>query len=67
MTWIIYVVVAVVAFATGLAAGFAYGVGAPRIPPDPRDTRGCEDADLEWARLTDAQRIEIIERLKPRR
>ena len=61
------IVSVVIAFATGLFTGVAWGLGVPRIPPDPRDTRGCDDADAEWAALSDAERAKIIDEVQMRR
>ena len=67
MNIIVFIVSGVIAFATGLMTGYAFGLTTPRIPPDPRDTRGCDDADAEWAALSDAERAKIIDEIQLRR
>lgn len=67
MNIIVFIVSGVIALATGLLAGYAFGISTPRIPPDPRDTRGCDEADAEWATLSDAERTRIIDEVQMRR
>jgi hypothetical protein len=67
MSIIVFIVSGVIALVTGFFSGYAFGLTTPRIPPDPRDTRGCDDADAEWAALSDAERARIIDEIQLRR